>query len=110
MRPVSNVDVSTGQTDFTAEVRRKSCRRAAPPSLFPLGGFGLRAAMLAGVVVVAAAPVPSANPHARARDVATTVMLAGPLSGLAGSLETTCCPENDVALFAPGAPAGQEAG
>ena len=99
---MSYVNVSTGGIDVTAEERRESCRPIAPPRLFPTGSFGLRAAVLAGMVVVAAAPVPPANTHARAPGVATTVMLAGPLSVLARGPETTCCPDRNDLLSQQG--------
>jgi hypothetical protein len=51
----------------------------------------LRAAVLAGAVIVAAVPVSPASTHPATRGVATTVMLGGPLSGVAPTVETTCC-------------------
>ncbi|HEY1618874.1 MAG TPA: hypothetical protein VGG25_14725 [Streptosporangiaceae bacterium] len=61
------------------------------PRNFP-ASFGLRAAVLAGAVIVAAVPVSPASTHPATRGlVASTVMLGGPLSGVAPTVETTCC-------------------
>lgn len=90
MNVVSRPDVSTDGMDVIAAERAPSGRPAAPPRTVP-ASFGLRAAVLAGVVIMAAAPVSSANAHARARGVAGTVALGTPLSGLRVAGETGCC-------------------
>jgi hypothetical protein len=90
MKAVSNADISTDRMDFIAAARRQSGRSADTPRNFP-AGFGLRAAVLAGAVIVAAVPVSPASTHPATRGVATTVMLGGPLSGVAPTVETTCC-------------------
>lgn len=89
MKTVSNADIRTDGMDFIAAARQ-SGRSVDTPRNFP-PSFGLRAAVLAGVVIVAVVPVSPASTHPAARGMASTVMLGGPLSGVAPTAETTCC-------------------
>jgi hypothetical protein len=90
MKAVSNADLSTDGMNFIAEARGQPGRPADPPRISS-ASFGLRAAVLAGAVIVATLPLSPASAHARTRAVASTVMLGAPLSGLAPGAETTCC-------------------
>jgi hypothetical protein len=89
---VSKAEVSTQRQDLNSDERRGSRQALGTPRLLPTVSFGIRAAVLAGVVVVSAMPVGPAPALAGARTtVATTVTLGGPIGGLTLRIETTCC-------------------
>lgn len=72
------------------DTREPGQRAVGSPRLIPAVTFGLRVAVLAGVVLVSSPGLPQAGVTPASAPVSTTAALGGPLSAL-GPWETTCC-------------------
>jgi hypothetical protein len=94
---VSRAEISSEHQVIARDEQREPHRAVGAPRLVPAVSFGLRAAVLAGVVVVACPVAASAASQGGAAGTAvmTTVGLRAPISALTGPDDTSCCPPGD---------------
>jgi hypothetical protein len=94
----------TGHSRQGCQERGERARESGQPRgaasaarLIPSVTFGLRAAVLAGVVLVSCPGLPHAAAASASAPVLTTTMLGSPVSAL-GLDETTCCSGHNVSI------------